>query len=497
MMRCWLAMVLVAGCSCVAGGDEATRDARIPDSLKAPQVRESDIVEYFIQAPLDGASKLDRRLQDLGVHGRPILESTPMTDQFVAESEDYFAFRIVDLVWVRSAAGVIPKLLALEADAMVFKVPRVRIEEHVAGRDPSGSIANTPIDGSPAEGVESASKFSRHLTTIRAHDAWGESLTGGGAVLGIIDTGVKLNHHALQAQHRGVIQGVEDHNWRDFAARPPAVEPVDAQGHGTESLGAAVGGLCTDGDRSAPVGVAPGTTWIACRLAVGHDDVGADRFLKCLDWMWSPTRLDGTGADPDQSPHVINYSGHFDDLNRKFSKKMTEALDRIEEAGILFVHSVGNLDVPCPTSAVCPSVDSLPGTSEDVLTVGGVDESARWYKSGCGGGEAEIEKPDLVAPSLNVRTTTRGPEGKTGTCGTRTGTSLAAPQISGVAALMMQAEPDLLRKPRAVRDAMRVSKKIRINAPNCEGAIATKYVAGDGLVDAYCSVKAAKSQECE
>ena len=78
---------------------------------------------------------------------------------------------------------------------------------------------------------------------------------------------------------------------------------------------------------------------------------------------------------------------------------------------------------------------TLPSTSLKVISVGGYDSSSDEFAefSGRGYTRNNLVKPDLVAPSVSVISTKSG-----GTYSNFTGTSFAAPFVSGACALMMQ-----------------------------------------------------------
>lgn len=79
---------------------------------------------------------------------------------------------------------------------------------------------------------------------------------------------------------------------------------------------------------------------------------------------------------------------------------------------------------------------TIPSTAQNVITVGGYDSSRDIISSFSGKGytiDVIYVKPDLVAPSVNVITTQSG-----GGYGVFTGTSFAAPFVTGSVALMMQ-----------------------------------------------------------
>lgn len=96
-------------------------------------------------------------------------------------------------------------------------------------------------------------------------------------------------------------------------------------------------------------------------------------------------------------------------------------------------------EVSRETAFTFPSADTtltLPSTAQNVITVGGYDSSRGIISNFSGRGytiNIVYTKPDLVAPSVGIVTTKSG-----GGYTTFSGTSVAAPFVTGAAALMMQ-----------------------------------------------------------
>lgn len=77
---------------------------------------------------------------------------------------------------------------------------------------------------------------------------------------------------------------------------------------------------------------------------------------------------------------------------------------------------------------------TIPSTAQKAITVGAYHSSLDIYADFSGrGGVAGVQKPDLVAPGVDIRTASPG-----GGYRMQTGTSFAAPFVTGAAALLMQ-----------------------------------------------------------
>lgn len=245
-----------------------------------------------------------------------------------------------------------------------------------------------------------------YLRQIRADLAWGVVREAPNVTVAVVDTGVDLAHPDLAPNLVPGVNLVE-----------PAKPPQDDNGHGTALAGivAAAGnnGLGVSGvlwrARIMPVKVLDArgeggdyTVGMGIREAV---DRGADVVLLSL-------------GDPIYSLH------------------MKEAVEYAEKRGVVVVAATGNRGARVEYPAAFPTV----------LAVGAVDGADRWlYYSNHG------QEVDVVAPGTRVYTTALG--GGYGFA--RDGTSLAAPQVAAVAAMLKALHPQWT--PRQIRNQIRLT----------------------------------------
>jgi subtilisin family serine protease len=258
------------------------------------------------------------------------------------------------------------------------------------------------------------------LTLVKAPDVWAQGNRGAGVVVANIDTGVRWTHDAIDNQYRGN-SGNHNYNWWDPDETLPA--PTDNNGHGTHTMGTIVG----DDGGSNQIGVAPQATWIA---AQGCDSNSCSDFdlTSSAQWIACPTRVDGTAPDCSKVPDVVNNSwagGGGDNWYQSY-------VNSWRAAGIMPVFAIGN------TGPSCGSADS-PGDYKNVLAAGAIDiNSVLASFSSKGPSFFKPIKPEVVAPGVSVRSSTQSSDTSYASF---SGTSMAAPHLTGAIALMLADTP--------------------------------------------------------
>jgi uncharacterized repeat protein (TIGR01451 family) len=255
------------------------------------------------------------------------------------------------------------------------------------------------------------------VAKIRAPEVWQTlGVSGTGTVVAIMDTGVEYGHPALAAQYRGRFG---DDRFTHMIAWYDAVNggdyPYDDHGHGTHVTGSAVG--------EASIGVAPGSQWIGVKVLNGAG-VGYDSWiLEGFQWLLAP------GGDPSLAPDVVNASWSS---QNSFSTLFEESIHTLQEAGIFTVFASGN-NGPVPESV------GSPASNRGVFAVGASDyDDVVTYFSGRGPSPWGEIKPQVVAPGVNIVSSLPG-----GIYSEKNGTSMAAPHIAGLGALLRTVSPTI------------------------------------------------------
>ncbi|USG65342.1 S8 family serine peptidase [Brevibacillus ruminantium] len=234
-----------------------------------------------------------------------------------------------------------------------------------------------------------------HLKLIGADAAW-KLATGNQLIkIAVLDTGVDYNHPDLQGN---LLPGV------NLVNPSKSAQDDSLNGHGT----AVTGVLAARGNNG--IGVS-GVLWNARILPIKVLDKYGETDVELL--------AKGIQTAIDRGAKIILMSVS----SMSYSKSLTAAVLRAEASGVLVVAASGNEANRVAYPAAYPTVVAV-GAVRDNLTP--------LHDSNTG------PELNLVAPGFNIYTTK--PNGKYGTF---SGTSAAAPQVAGAAALLLARYPNM------------------------------------------------------
>ncbi|MGD8794530.1 MAG: S8 family serine peptidase, partial [Anaerolineae bacterium] len=403
-------------------------DAEVWEALEAEGEAEV-LVVLGAQADLSGAGRLATK----EARGRYVYEALRAMAEgsqaglragLAARGAEYRTFYVVNAVWVRADEGLVTWLAARP------EVARIEANRWVLGVAPVGA----------EEGPAAPAGIEENLIRIHADDVWALGFTGQGAVIGGQDTGYDWDHPALEGAYRGWdgATASHDYNWHDAvhsgggSCGADSPEPCDDYGHGTHTMGIMVG----DDGAMHQIGVAPGARWIGCRNM--DQGVGSPAtYLECFDFFLAPYPVGGTPAegDPALAPDVINNSWSCPPSEGCAADTLEMAVESLRQAGIGVVVSAGNSGSSCETVIYPPAI------YEASFSVGAFDhrndQIANFSSRGpvTYGGQT-YGKPNLAAPGVSVYSSV--PDGA---YWYMSGTSMAAPHVAGVTALLLSAAP--------------------------------------------------------
>jgi subtilisin family serine protease/PKD repeat protein len=361
-----------------------------------------------------------RRLQEVAHRTQaPILEA------LAERGLTYRAFWIVNMIWVRGDFDAVQSLSQLPDVARIL---------------PNFTVHVAATTATPAS-VTTTTNQQWNMVKIHAPDVWALGYTGQGAVVGSQDTGFQWDHPALINQYRGWdgTNANHNYNWHDAIHSGTAAcgvnsqVPCDGNGHGTHTLGVAVG----DDGLTNHIGVAPGAKWMGCRCMDDSGNGTPATYTECFEWFMSPTDLTGQHPNPSKAPDVINNSwvcttsqGCLDPLI------LSNVVKNVRAAGIVVVAAAGN-DGPG-----CSTITTPAAIYDGVITVGatGTNDVIEDYS---GRGPVIVDgsnriKPDVCAPGYAIYSSK--PPSTYSVFGQ---TSNAGPHVAGLVALVLSIRPEL------------------------------------------------------
>lgn len=226
--------------------------------------------------------------------------------------------------------------------------------------------------------------------------------TGAGVKIAVLDTGIDADHPDLIANVKGGIS---------FVSNPRKWD--DDNGHGTHVAGTIA---AMDNDIGV-IGVAPDASLYGVKVLDRYGSGYLSDVIAGIDWAKN-NNMDIITMSLSTVTHVSTFE---------------VACDNAYAAGVVIVAAAGNGDGDDPVN--------YPAAYDSVIAVSATniyDSLASYSNVG--------PQVELAAPGTNVLSTYKG-----GIYGTMSGTSMATPHVTGVAALVIASDTDYLDNPVAVR----------------------------------------------
>ncbi|MFZ1683076.1 MAG: S8 family serine peptidase [Candidatus Zixiibacteriota bacterium] len=282
--------------------------------------------------------------------------------------------------------------------------------------------------------VPDVSYYSPNLIHIKADQAHGMGYTGKGRVVCSFDTGILGGHPFLNRNWRGKGGSRADSiaSWFDpadhlTAPHIPSKTFASPTGHGTHVMGIMVGRNVA-GDST--IGVAPDAKWISA----GVVDCDGVSLLDAFDWAADP---DGDPNTLDDVPDVVNHSWGEKASWVQCKDIFFDAIDNLEALGIVNIFAAGNDGTSGTQTIVNPANRAL--DSLDCFAVGHLNSATDTIAATSSRGPSGCNlatKPNVVAPGTAILSSYTG-----NVLATLSGTSMAAPHVAGLVALLRQKNP--------------------------------------------------------
>lgn len=339
---------------------------------------------------------------------------------------------------VPAGAQVVRRLSQLRAT--VYEVPQGRVDAWMAEMKARPDVRYVEPDGTvwglelvPNDPEFRARQYGpQHLN---APQAWEITMGDPRVIIAIVDTGVDLSHPEFAGR---LVSGY------DFVNDDPV--PQDDHGHGTHVAGIAAAGTNN--------GIGVAGMCGQCRVMP----------VKVLDQnnrgYWSSVAA-GIVFAADHGARVINLSLG----GTGGSQAVQDAIRYATEKGALVVAAAGNGG---------SNQSFYPAAYDNVLAVAALNPDDTWWDLSNYG-----DYVDIAAPGVTVYSTLWTVEGPS--YGFKSGTSMAAPHIAGVAGLLFSQDPNL--GPEEV-EAIIASTAVDLGDPGWD-----PYY-GHGLADAHAALRA-------
>ncbi|WP_163537364.1 S8 family peptidase [Gracilibacillus sp. YIM 98692] len=261
---------------------------------------------------------------------------------------------------------------------------------------------------------------------VKATEVQESGITGTGVKVGVLDTGVDFLHEDLNVSGGATFVSDTDNY-------------MDDNGHGTHVAGT----VAAQNNTIGVIGVAPKVELYGIKVL---DQSGYGSYSDVIAGIeWATTN-------------------NLDILNMSFSgetgsRTLQRALDNAYNSGVLLVGAAGNNGFDRKGNV------GYPAKYDSVIAVGAIDQQNNRADFSSVGRELEI-----MAPGVTIKSTIPGGYAFS------SGTSMAAPHVVGVAALLSESSPEL--------DNIQVRNRLNDTATN----LGDSFYFGNGLVDAQAAI---------
>jgi serine protease AprX len=304
------------------------------------------------------------------------------------------------------------------------------------------AVSGTMAVAGQVAGIDTSNLVPAYPLAVRAQRVW-HMATGFGIGVAVIDTGIDggLPDFADANGNSRVVASV--------VTDPNATTAADTYGHGTHVAGIIAGDgtrrPAGDPDAGRYIGIAPEANLIAIKAA---DDAGRGTILDAIYGLQF-----AVDHQSDYNIRVVNLSLSSTVAESYHTDPLDAAVESAYFHGILVVAAAGN------RGSDQDAVDYAPGNDPFAISVGAVDDggtATRWDDqltdwSSRGTTQDGVDKPEVVAPGAHIVSTLAPGSAFAALCPACVvdggyirlgGTSMAAPVVSGLAALVFEAHPD-------------------------------------------------------
>ena len=369
-------------------------------------------------------------LENIVRNGGKILKKYSIIDAALVSVPDEAA-RSIDVRSVRGLRSVEDDEYRYWLAEDSFNIPSVKqIKKKSAGTATQASAVSVVQDASITEGYggDNGKKAVRYtaqeipwgIKRINAPAVWGR-INYSNVRVAVLDTGINYDHPDLKSVRNG------------YNAIDPSKPALDDHGHGTHIAGT----IAAVADGHGVAGVVPGIQLYSVKVLDSDGGGRISAVASGVEWAVK------------NGMNVLNMS-----ISSRWDSAVDDMITAAYKAGITIVASAGNYG----------NQVRFPANMEETIAVGAIGTDDTVPEFSCRGRDL-----DFVAPGVDIYSTT-----KDGGWGNNTGTSMACPHVTGLAALAVAAGA---RGPEEVRTALK-------NAASQLSTVPYAIWQGNGLIDA-------------
>jgi subtilisin family serine protease len=281
---------------------------------------------------------------------------------------------------------------------------RAARDPHVAGYERDLEDMHALL--TPTDPLYAGYQYDLKPATTNVEAAWDVTLGASDVLVCVVDTGQYRAHQDFA----GTLWGP----WKDFVAGK--ANAYDDNGHGTHVAGTIAAGL---GNGKGVAGVAPAVTLAAAKVLNRQGSGTYSAVAMGITWC------------ADQGAEVINLS-----LGGGFSSTVANAVTYATGRGALVVAAAGN-------SGPCGNCVSYPARQAEAMAVSCTDQANALCSFSSQGPEVDIAAPGKSIASTYPAGVQPCQKRNTDCYVLLSGTSMSAPHVAGLAALVKSAHPAL------------------------------------------------------
>lgn len=349
------------------------------DPFKMPYIPDQLIVKFKDRYTLEEIENLRSVLSKIGV-----ISQEPVFDSDDPSLRNYYLLKFKPGTDIKKIKEELDKIPEIE-----FAGPNHEVVAFEAPNDPS---------------FPSQWDFQK----IKMSEAWDISHGSNPVTVAVIDTGVDYNHSDFAT--RNIVKG------RNYVSNNN--NPLDDVGHGTHVSGT-IGAVTNNS-----LGVS-GINW-------NNTSILAIKTLGASGTGQTAWTVDAIRSATDQGVNVINMSLGLQPGNCSLTPQYQAALNYARSKNVTVIVAAGNATQSTGGKPVDVK-NNIPASCDGLIVVGNADQNdARASTSNYGTGV------DIAAPGVKILSTWLG-----GNYTAISGTSMAAPHVAGVAAMLLSVKPGL------------------------------------------------------